>query len=146
MTLARDEEQLLKSLKKVAKSHGEYGKELTSLIGELSTCKIRKLRWQPSKGYDAIKDTTKFQIKTRKSWSTPKVNQRGRLGRFGKKGEYGFDYGLYVELDQKFEVSGIWQRKKTNIIELEKGELKGRGLHISTFLSGKRKGITQLYP
>jgi hypothetical protein len=82
--LSSSEKRLLDSLKRVALEVGEGGRSLTWLIGELSACKLLGLSWQPSLGYDAIGANKKrYQIKTRKSWTTAEVNPKGRLGRFG---------------------------------------------------------------
>lgn len=136
MSLTTNQEQLLYYLKQVALEIGESGRSLTSLIGELSACTVLNLIWQPREGYDALTTSDeRIQIKTRKSWSTQQVNPRGRLGRFGKKGRYEFDEGIFVELDNNFEVSHIYLLPRQKIQELETKESTGRGLHISTFTS-----------
>ena len=136
MVLSDNQERLLRYLKKVALEIGEAGCSLTYIIGELSACKLLGLTWQPSQGYDALGPSDeRCQIKTRKSWSTKGVNPQGRMGRFGKKGKYSFDEGIYVELDNAFEVSHIYQLPRQTIQELEAKEPSGRGLHIRTFTS-----------
>ena len=78
-------------------------------------------------------------IKTRKSWSTPEVNRAGRIGRFGRKSGYPFDVAVYVELDDSFNVSGIWCMK---VDEVERLEEKGsRGLHVGTFVQKAKPGF-----
>lgn len=135
LALTRNQEQLLNLLKQVALELGENGRALTSLIGELSACKLLDLSWRPSPGYDALApDRRRFQIKARKSWSTDEVNPHGRLGKFGKKGKYDFDHGLFVELNKDFEVRRIWQLARDAIVDLETGESGGRGLHVGTFM------------
>ena len=134
MSLTSNQYQLLASLKQVAREAGESGRALTSLIGELSACESLGLVWQPSPGFDAVGPIGKrFQIKSRKSWTTEKVNPLGRLGRFGKKGKYDFDEGILIELDSRYDISGIWQLDREKIELLESKEAEGRGLHIHTF-------------
>lgn len=131
MALSNIQEQLLSCLRQVAVEIGESGRSLTPLIGELSACKLLGLTWQPSQGYDAVGvKGERIQIKTRKSWTTVEVNPKGRLGRFGKKGRYDFDEGMFVELDTAFEVKQIWQLDKETIIRAEATKTKGRGLHV----------------
>ena len=50
------------------------------------------------------------------------------MGRFQGKGNYDFDMGIYVELDDDFEVWGIWELKKSALKKLEKGN--SYGLHV----------------
>lgn len=134
MGLTTEQSSLLRNLKKVARKAGKYGIALTSLIGELSVCEKLNLKWQPEEGYDAISaDRRKYQVKTRKSWSTKGVNPSGRMGRFGRKKGYKFDQGLFVELDDDFEIYRIWQLSKNQIIKLEENEARNRGLHVSSF-------------
>ncbi len=115
---------------------GENGKCLTDLIGELSACQNQNLTWKPSDGYDAVsKDGNSIQIKTRKSWTSEGVNPSGRLGRFGRKAGYQFRKGLYNELDQSFEIFGIWEMDVNSIIALESKEPGQRGLHVRAFKS-----------
>ena len=130
MAMTTSQENLLAAAKAAAKELDDGGRELTSLIGELSVCKIMGLNWQPSAGYDATDGTKLYQIKTRKSWTTPTVNSAGRLGRFGteKKG-YNFDWGIYGELDKDFNVSGLWKIKADELQKLEDPK-SSQGLHV----------------
>jgi len=140
VSLSPSQEQLLVCLKQVALEAGDSGRALTSLVGEFSACKLLALTWQPSAGFDAIgPDGQRFQIKSRKSWTTEAVNPLGRLGRFGKKGTYDFDVGILVELNNFYEVAGIWQLDREHIELLESKETKGRGLHVYTFEQAARK-------
>ena len=143
MGLSANQEQLLVSLRRVALELGESGRSLTALIGELSACRLLALTWQPSVGFDAIgADGHSVEIKSRKSWTTEAVNPLGRLGRFGKKGTYGFAIGILVELNDFFEVAGIWQLDRDHIELLESKESKGRGLHVYTF----EQAAKRVYP
>lgn len=144
MSLSANQEQLLISLRKVALEAGDSGRALTSLIGELFACKILGLVWQPSQGFDAVgANGERFQIKSRKSWATEQVKLSARLGRFGKKGEYNFNTGLFVEFNSFWEVIGIWQVSREQIELLEsKKEAKGRGLHVRDF----RQAASKVYP
>ena len=143
MALTKLQLQLLSDLKQVAQSLGEEGRCLTDLIGELSACRYLNLKWKPSDGYDAVsKNGELVQIKTRKSWTTTSVNPSGRLGKFGRKAGYRFDRGVYVELEQHFEISGIWEMDTETIRKLESKESAGKPLHVGTFRS---KG-QRLYP
>ncbi len=143
MSLSSNQDQLLISLKLVALEVGDSGRALTPVVGELSACKLLNLVWQPSTGFDAIGPSgEKFQIKSRKSWTTEEVNPIGRMGRFGKKGEYSFDKGILVELNDAFDVSRIWQCDREQIELVESKEAKGRGLHVYTF----QRTATEVYP
>jgi hypothetical protein len=107
----------------------------TSLIGELSACKRLRLKWEPSKGYDARKGNKKYQIKSRRSSKGEKVDPAGRLGRFSKKEKYNFDYGVLVLLDKKFEMYDCIKYAKKTIKRLEKKkDQQGKGLHVGDFL------------
>jgi hypothetical protein len=119
MALTRQQIIFLKELKKTAVSLGNEGKCLTFLIGELSACQYLNMKWKPSDSYDAItKKGELVQIKTRKAWSTLRVNPSGRLGKFGRKVGYQFDKGIYIELDNNFEVCGIWEMTVAKIKNL----------------------------
>jgi len=143
MSLSPNQDQLLIALKQVALEVGDRGRALTALVGELSACKLLNLVWQPSTGFDAIgPNGEKFQIKSRKSWTTEEVNPLGRMGRFGKKGEYNFDKGILVELNDSYDVSRIWQCDRDQIERVESKEAKGRGLHVFTF----QQTATEVYP
>ena len=96
--MTADQKQLLNKLQTVARELSERGRSLTSLIGELSACDILNMRWQPSTGYDCVDgDGKKVEIKTRRDSKGGRVNPVGRMGRFGKRGKYRFNYGLFVE-------------------------------------------------
>ncbi|OGQ81233.1 MAG: hypothetical protein A3F90_14450 [Deltaproteobacteria bacterium RIFCSPLOWO2_12_FULL_60_19] len=134
MGLTTNQKRLLEAAKAVARELGEHGRCLSGLIGELEVCTRLDLGWRPSDGFDAVtKKGRRIQIKTRKSWSTEKVNPLGRLGRFGRKAGYLFDEGLLVELDSSFEATGIWQLGKDQIRALEE-KMPGKGLHVGTFM------------
>ena len=140
MALTKLQLQLLDISKKTALELGENGKCLTDLIGELSACHRFDLTWKPSDGYDAIaKNAERVQIKSRKSWTADSVNPSGRLGKFGRKAGYKFEKGWYVELDQSFDVSGIWEMDADAIKMLESKEARQRGLHVSTFRSRAKR-------
>ena len=140
MALTKSQLQLLDILRKVARGLGEEGRCLTDLIGELSACRYLNLKWEPSDGYDAIaKNGERVQIKSRKSWTTVIVNPSGRLGKFGRKAGYKFDKGVYIELDQRFQVSGIWEMDVDEIKELENKLPSGKPLHVGTFRSKARR-------
>ncbi len=62
------------------------------------------------------------------------------MGRFQGKTNYDFGFGLYVELDEEFEVWGIWRIDRSMVEELEKNH--NRGLHINTF----KKNSCKVYP
>lgn len=142
MALNNNQKRLLHYLKQVALELGYEGKTLTPLIGELSACKLLGLKWEPSVGYDALgSEGRRFQIKTRKSWSTEKVNSKGRVGRFGNKGRYDFDQGIFVELGKGFEVTQIWQASREEIMYLEAKKIEGRGLHVH-----EMRHFTRVYP
>ena len=147
MALTKLQERLLETAREAAreldsKELGSRGRELTALIGELTACQRMNLVWEPADGYDAKSGDRCFQIKTRKSWSTLEVNPRGRLGRFGRKKGYLFDVGLYVALDNEFDVDGIWTMQVEELKSLEDAEAGKRALHVSTFL----KHSEQVFP
>lgn len=140
MALTKTQVALLDIMKKAAIELKENGRCLTSTIGELSACRSQNLIWEPSNGYDAkTRAGERVQIKTRKSWSTDHVNPRGRLGKFGRKAGYEFETGLYIELDQHFEISGIWTMGVKAIKRLESKEAGARALHVSTFKNGAQE-------
>ena len=118
----------------------DNGRELTSLIGELSVCKIMGLVWEPSTGYDVKNGADTYQIKTRKSWTTEGVNRAGRLGRFGTKQGYCFTVGIHVELDRNFEVANFWKFNKAEPENLEDPN-SARGLHVSTLVKHKKPEV-----
>ena len=144
MALTKAQKRLLDAAREVGREPGQGGKylgrELSSLIGELAACEELDLRWEPSTGYDACSGKDRVQIKTRKSESTPEVNPKGRIGRVGHSKPYSFDVAVYVELDDKFNVSGIWRMPVDEVEALEEQKDKGnRGLHVSTFRSRAEK-------
>ena len=139
MALTQAQERLLQAAKEAARELGanelgSRGRELTSLIGELITCQMMDLTWEPSNGYDATRGERRVQIKTRKSWSTPNVNRAGRLGLFRRRKGYCFDVGLYIELNHEFDVVGIWEMDSTKIKALEDAESSDRALHVGTYV------------
>ena len=135
MALTKAQDKLLEALRKAAREMGSRGKALTSLIGELAACQRANLRWEPSDGYDATTTSgLRVQIKTRKSWTTERVNPSGRLGKYGRKAGYPFDTAMYVELDDQFNLAGIWLTGVDMVRKLEARESKGRALHVSTFI------------
>jgi hypothetical protein len=134
MALTQVQKRLLEAAREAAVELGDRGRALTSLIGELSACEKANLTWELSDGYDAVSGQDRFQIKSRKSWSTPKVNPAGRLGRFGRKKGYPFDVGIYVALDDEFNVVGIWKMGVSSLKALEDAESANRGLHVDTFV------------
>jgi hypothetical protein len=143
------QKEFLASAKQVAIQMGEMGKNggaPTGVIGELSACQKLGLKWKPTDGYDAVdgSGTIRYQIKTRKNWTEAnkkkkwwnchKVDPDGRMGRLEGKGNYDFDIGIYVELDDDFEVWGIWECEKLVLKKLEKGN--DLGLHVKKVTEG----------
>jgi hypothetical protein len=139
MALTNAQRSLLKAAQQAARELGEHGKALTSLIGELWACEKGDLTWEPSDGYDAKSGKLTFQIKTRKSWSTPEVNPLGRLGRYGTKKGYLFDVAVYVELDNDFNGVGIWHMSADEVKSLEEHMGVSTGLHVHTFKKSAEK-------
>jgi len=139
MALTEAQQNLLKAAQQAARELGEHGKELTSLIGELWSCEKGNLIWEPSDGYDAKSGKLTFQIKTRKSWSTPEVNPLGRLGRYGTKKGYLFDVAIYTELDNDFNGMGIWHMSADEVKSLEEQMSRSAGLHVHTFKKNAEK-------
>ena len=133
------QKRLLRGAREAARELGQMGKALTSVIGELSACEKLNLTWEPSDGYDAVSGEGRLQIKTRKSWSTPKVNPAGRLGRFGRKKGYLFDVGLYVELDYEFNVVGMYKMEVKRLKALEDAVSGTSGLHVHTFIKNAER-------
>jgi len=111
----------LKALKPLAqKLPQEQGRGLTGLIGELSTCHLLKLKWNPSNGYDAVDQKGKeVQIKTRRDGNGGTVNRRGTTGKFTN---FNFDYALYTELDADFEVTAVYKLEKKAICQFARRE------------------------
>ena len=128
--LTKPQRNFLTSAKEVAIQMGRNGRALTGVIGELSACEKLGLKWEPTDGYDAVDGSgKKYQIKTRKNWwKYNKADPAGRMGRFKGRRNYDFDAGIYVELDDDWEVWGIWECEKSVLKELEKGN--SRGLHV----------------
>ena len=139
MALTNAQRDLLMAAQRAARELGEHGKALTPLIGELWACEKGDLTWEPSKGYDAKSRELTFQIKTRKSWSTPEVNPRGRLGRYGTKKGYGFDVAVYVELDNDFNGVRIWHMSADDVKALEERMGGSAGFHVHTFKKNAEK-------
>lgn len=133
MALTQSQTKLLSAARKVAVELGGREKALTGLIGELSACE-KDLKWEPSDGYDArtLSDLT-VQIKT------SRIPQRGEtMGWFGRKKRgqrrsYPFDIAMFVELDSKFNVAGIWHMSVHEVKILEDEETSTWGLRISRF-------------
>ncbi|MQF70181.1 hypothetical protein FIM12_07620 [SAR202 cluster bacterium AD-804-J14_MRT_500m] len=130
-----NQRKFLSSAKEVAKQMGKNGRSLTGVIGELSASEKLGLKWEPTDGYDATDKTKEYQIKTRKNWTDTnkkkswwqdnKVDPNGRINRFEGKGNYNFYVDLYVELDDDFEVWGIWQCERSTLMGLEHGTTLG---------------------
>ena len=139
MALTDAQRNLLKAAQQAARELGAYGKALTSLIGELWACEKGDLTWEPFEGYDAKLGELTFQIKTRKSWSTPEVNLLGRLGRYGTKKGYRFNVAVYVELDNDFNGVGIWHMGADDVKCLEERMGGSAGLHVHTFKKNAEK-------
>ena len=113
MGLSEDQEKLLVLLRKtalqIARTRNEFA-EFTGIIGELAACQLFGYDWKPNIGYDAVdKNNRKIQIKTRRSWTTERVNRQGTIPRFGRKNQYLFDEGILVEIDQNFEIAEVWK-------------------------------------
>lgn len=149
MPLKKLQKQLLNLLRENAKKMGPDGKTLTGLIGELSVCIINfpefKLKWEPSVGYDCLdQNEKKYEIKTRKdSKGRKEVNSKGTVGRYGKRDKYIFDIGLYVELNEYYEVSRTYEMPCDEIRRLElQSTRKDKCLTVGTF---RRKG-RPIYP
>lgn len=120
MGLTPNQIKLLDLLRKVAMKMGEDGRELTGIIGELSACKIRKMKWNPGTGYDAIdKKGKRVEIKTRRDSKGEDVDPNGTIGKYGKKGKYQFNYGLYLELGKDFEINSMYEVSITTLKQLE---------------------------
>ncbi|OFY46788.1 MAG: hypothetical protein A2Z69_01605 [Bacteroidetes bacterium RBG_13_44_24] len=139
MAISDVQRNLLNTTRQAARELGEHGKALTSLIGELWACEKCDLTWEPSEGYDAKLGELTFQIKTRKSWSTPEVNPLGRLGRYGTRKGYRFDVAVYVELDNDFNGVGIWHMGADEVKSLEERMGGNAGLHVHTFKKNAEK-------
>ena len=139
MALTDVQQNLLKAALQAARELGSYGKALTPLIGELWACERADLTWEPSEGYDAKSGELTFQIKTRKSWSTPEVNPLGRLGRYGTKKGYRFNVAMYIELDNDFNGAGIWHMSADDVKSLEVRMGGSAGLHVHTFKKNAEK-------
>ena len=143
--LTKPQRNFLTSAKEVAIQMGKNGRALTGVIGELSACEKLGLKWEPTDGYDAVDGSgKKYQIKTRKNWTVAnkeknwwkyhKADPASRMGRFEGRRNYDFDAGIYVELDDDWEVWGIWECEKSVLKELEKGN--SRGLHVKKVVEG----------
>jgi len=141
MALTEAQNRLLETSREVAVALGERGKVLTGLIGELSACLDDPLKWEPSDGYDARVDNLRVQVKTARSPSPGET--MGWFGHKKKKG-YSFEIAMYVELDSKFNVSGIWHMGVNEVKELEETETSTWGLRIDRFKNrGERLTSTE---
>ena len=124
-----------------------YSRNLaTGFLGELYACKVLGLRLAENpnqKGYDAEKDGKRYQIKTRCSIKSSKVNPRGRIGKF--RG-LDFDSALLVLLDDKYNLRGIWQAEANDELRkaIEKDQTKNSGMHLKTFLG--LSSIRKVFP
>ena len=109
--LTDKQERTLEAIKAIARQlPQEKGRTLTGLIGELSVCKLLKLRWDPSSGYDAVdRDKNRVQIKTRRDSKGGPINSVGTVGKFTN---FDFDYALYAELDTDFDVFSVYKIEK----------------------------------
>jgi hypothetical protein len=99
---------------------------LSGIIGELAACDGLRANWDPSDGFDAIaQNGLRVQIKTRRRRIDR--DKSPRMGRFKptKSGAYHFDVEWYVELDELFNLSGIWETSKEEILRLQEGSDKG---------------------
>ena len=103
-----EQERALETIKDLArKLSKEKGRALTGLIGELSVCKLLKLNWAPSSGYDAIDQGGNYvQIKTRRDSKGGTINSVGTVGKFTN---FDFHYALYAELDTEFNLLTIYK-------------------------------------
>lgn len=59
-----------------------------------------------------------------------------------RRAGYNFVKGIYVELEQYFEISGFWEMATKTIKKLESKESAGKPLHVGAFRSKGRR----LYP
>ena len=107
----------LKAIKSLARQlPSEKGRVLTGLIGELSTCHLLNLKWDPSNGYDAVgRNRKQIQIKTRRDSKGGKVNGVGTIGKFTN---FNFGYALYTELDADFEITAVYKLEKKAVRQL----------------------------
>jgi hypothetical protein len=150
--LTESQRRLLEQLKRVANEQlkdpglsdeekNQVGPTFTPLIGELSACKIvRKLRWRPSVGYDAVDGGRRVQIKSRRPQSEDSRFRSGNVGRFRNEK---FKDGMLVELDSRFEVSRIFEMSRGKIMKLQaKRKSKKRGIRLRDF----RNAANQIYP
>jgi len=130
MALTEEQQRLLEASREAAGKLGSRGKVLTGLIGELSACEDKLLEWEPSDGYDAIVGELQVQVKTARS---PTLGET--MGWFGhkKKKGYLFDIAVYVELDNDFNVAGIWHMGVDEVKTLEDTETSTWGLRIDRF-------------
>lgn len=136
--MATDREQFLRYAKRIARrlpsrSVGAF----TGIIGELTACDAMHAKWKPSEGFDAVtRNGRKISIKTRvmRKYRDPSptmgVFRRSRLKR------YEFDLGWYVQLNEDFELDGIWESPRRTIAKLQDAR-KGKGISVAKF---KRRG------
>ena len=124
-----------------ALSDGNRGFEITSEIGEVKACELRKLKLlaDPNHaGYDALDGSKKVQIKARRSRVDELPKSAGRLSKFS---EHPFDYALLVLLTKSYMVAEIWKatyKKLKPVID----KPKGRNPAISAF----KKVAHKVYP
>ena len=147
MGLESIQNDLLCQLREVAKqkvNNNERFTEFTGIIGELAACEAFGYKWVPGPGHAAFSEEEgEVQIKTRKVWvdgDRSKTFLNGRIGRFGRKGNYGFKMGVLVLLNDDFEIAEVWKARREDIEDFEKmpnqTDKKGRelGLHVRTFI------------
>ena len=122
----------LKILSKISRFYEQLKREdvirsdntITSDLGEYVCRKLMKLRLAPNsnKGYDAIKSSRKYQIKTRRM---TRRNSSKQLGSFRDLKKRLFDYCLIVLLNKDYDVIGIWQATHAQIVKHAKKTTRG---------------------
>lgn len=99
---------------------------LSGIIGELTACDGLRADWRPNDGFDAIaKSGWRIQIKTRRRRRGRDKSPRMGVFKPTRNGAYQFSVGWYVELDEDFNLVGIWQASKKTILKLQKNTNKG---------------------
>jgi hypothetical protein len=127
MTLTRAQRGILRYAKICARemSGGTVG-ALSGIIGELTACDGRRADWRPNDGFDSIaRSGRRIQIKTRRRRRDRDKSPRMGVFKPTKNGAYQFCTGWYVELDENFNLVGIWQASKKTILKLQKNTNKG---------------------
>lgn len=132
--MTADRVQFLRYAKRVARklpstSVGAF----TGIIGELLACDAMHVKWEPREGFDArTRKGQRISIKTR-------VIRRDRdlsptMGTFHRnKGKpHGFDLGWFVQLNEDFELEGIWEAPKRTVARLQAAR-KNRGIAVAKF-------------